>query len=177
MASELIFRYNMLMETSDNADPMQQSSSEGLSWTASEFIEHTKSASWFIALFFITAGLAIAAFFIGDIVASGMIVIAAILFGIIANRKPRELTYVINNTGITVGNKRFPHSAFKSFSLVQEGGIQSIWLMPSKRFDPGLSIYFAPQEGQKIVNYLGTLIPYEERKPDPIDRFMHNIRF
>jgi len=165
------------MSISQNIEQNNQTSSNDISWTASEFIDHTKNISWYIALAVITAGLAIAAFFIGDIVASSMIVIAAVLFGIIANRKPRELNYIISNRGINVGNKHFTHSAFKSFTLVRDGGFQSIWLIPSKRFDPGLTIYFAPEHSKKIVEYLGMFIPYEEKKPDPIDRFMHNIRF
>ena len=151
--------------------------SQELSWTASEFIEHKKNATWYASLFAITLVLAALAYFIADIVAGVMIMIAALLFGITANRKPRELTYIISNSGLTVGKKKFSYNSFKSFSIVQEGGVQSIWFMPSKRFDPGLSIYFAPQDGQKIVDLLGTLIPYEQKKLDPIDKLMHRLRF
>ena len=180
VASYSIFRYNMLMETNmQSAQPpaVETPNSNEISWTASEFIEHKKTSGWYFVLFLATIGLAAAAFFVADLVASIMIIVAAVLFGIIASRKPRELTYIINSSGITVGNKKFPYASFKSFSLIQEGGIQSIWLLPAKRFDPGLSIYFAPTEGQNIVNLLGTFIPYEDRKLDPVDKLMHRLRF
>lgn len=148
-----------------------------ISWTASEFIAHSKTASWYVILGTITAVLAVLAYFLADIVTSVVVIIVALLFGYMASRKPRELPYTVDEHGIQVDKKIYPYSSFKSFSIIQEEGIESIWLMPLQRFAPGLSIYFAPQEGQKIVNYLGNYLPFEERKLDAVDKLMHRIRF
>lgn len=148
-----------------------------ISWTASEFIAHSKTFGWYTILGTITAVLAVLAYFIADIVSSIAVVIVAMLFGYTAARKPRELPYVVDGQGVHVDKKLYPYASFKSFSIVQEEGIESIWLMPLQRFAPGISIYFAPKEGQKIVNYLGNHLPFEERKLDALDKFMHRIRF
>lgn len=156
-------------------DPSTNSSA--ISWTASEFITHSKTASWYVILGTITIVLAIAAYFLADIVTSIVVIVVALLFGYMASRKPRELPYRVDERGVQVDKKLYPYGSFKSFSIIQEEGIESIWFMPLKRFAPGLSIYFAPQEGQKIVNYLGNYLPFEERKLDAVDQLMHRIRF
>ncbi len=162
-------------ETPNDVAPAMQP----FSWTASEFIAHAKGAGWYFTLAAGTVVLAAAVYFLTsrDEITTGMIVIVAILFGIMAARKPRELQYEINETGIRVGEKFYPFGSFKSFSVVREVGVDSIWFMPLERFRPGLSIYFAPQDGPKIVDVLSQVLPVESRELDPLDRLMHKVRF
>jgi len=148
-----------------------------ISWTASEFIAHSKSSSWYMILGAITVVLAVLGYFFADTMTSIIVVVVALLFGFIGARKPRELPYQVDDHGILIDKKLYTYDHFKSFSIMQEEGIESIWLMPLQRFAPGLSIYFSPQEGQKIVNLLGTFLPFEERKLDAIDKLMHRVRF
>jgi hypothetical protein len=151
--------------------------SQEISWTASEFIEHKKTAGWYLVQILVSIAIAAATYFIFDIFTAIIVLVAALLFGYIAAKKPRELPYIVNSEGVKVGNKLYRYSNFKSFSIIQEEGIQSVWFMPIQRFAPGLSIYFAPEDGQKIVNLLGTFIPYEERKLEFIDQLMHKLRY
>lgn len=160
-----------------SSSPGSAEASDAISWTASEFIAHSKTFGWYAILGMITVALAVGAFFLADLVSAIIVVIVAILFGYMASRKPRELPYIVDSTGVHVDKKLYSYNNFKSFSIIQEEGIESIWLMPLQRFAPGLSIYFSPQEGQKIVNYLGNYLPYEERKLDAVDKLMHRIRF
>lgn len=166
---------NPAPETQPPALP--QDDGNRIAWTASEFIAHSKTAGWYMMLIGITAIVAAGAFFLTDIVTTVMIVIVALLFGIMGARTPRELPYLIDENGVQVNKKMYNFSNFKSFSIVQEEGIESIWFMPMQRFMPGLSIYFSPQEGQQIVDFLGEFLPYEDRQLDTIDRLMHKIRF
>lgn len=166
---------NPAPETQPPALP--QDDGNRIAWTASEFIAHSKTAGWYMMLIGITAIVAAGAFFLTDIVTTVMIVIVALLFGIMGARTPRELPYLIDENGVQVDKKMYNFSNFKSFSIVQEEGIESIWFMPMQRFMPGLSIYFSPQEGQQIVDFLGEFLPYEDRQLDTIDRLMHKIRF
>lgn len=150
-----------------------------ISWTASEFIAHTKTAGWYLLLALITTASAAIAFFItsGDKLTTGVILIAGLLFGIMAARQPRELPYSLDAKGLQIGEKHYPYSDFKSFSLVQEEGIEAIWLLPLQRFAPGLSIYFSPQDKDNILNILDNYLPVEQRQLDFVDKLMHKIRF
>lgn len=149
-----------------------------ITWTASEFIAHTKSAGWYgllgVGAVVIAAGIFLLT---RDRISSAVIVVVAIIFGVAAARKPRELEYSLSNKGISIGGKPYPFSGFRSFAVVQEGGVDAIWFMPLKRFQPIVSIYFDPNDGDKIVDILSQALPIENKEPDPVDRLMHRIRF
>ena len=168
-------------ETSTNAKPVtsaQPPKSTTVKWTASEFIEHNKGADWYTML--IIGGVLLAAviyLLTKDIVSVVMTVIVAIVFGVFAAHKPRVLEYQIDGTGINIGPKSYAYSNFKSFALVSEDTINSIWLMPLKRFMPIITVYFAPEDEKKILEVISNYLPVQNHQPDPIDRLMHKLRF
>ncbi len=147
-------------------------------WTASEFIDHQKTSGWFLGL--AGAGLVIAAvvyLLTRDIFATVIIAILAFIFGVGAARKPRVLEYSIGGAGITVGERYAPYEEFRSFAVVSEGPIESIILLPTKRWAPPLSVYFAPDDGEKIIDTLSAFVPFENHEPGLIDKFLHRIHF
>ncbi len=157
---------------------LSKQQSPGLKWTASEFVDHQKTILWYLALL---GGVALLSGVLylatRDVLSSIAIVIAGILFAILAGRKPRVLSYEINNKGLTIDKKFYPYSLFKSFSLFQEGAIGAISFMPLRRFMPELSIHFSPDMAGKIIDDLSLHLPNEEYVENPIDRFAKKIRF
>jgi hypothetical protein len=154
-------------------------SHEEVSWTASEYVENQKSASWFIILGFGAIVMAVLIFFITghDWVSSVVVLILAAAFGTFGARHPRTLHYSVDNKGLHIENKSYPYASFKSFSVIDEGAISSIYLMPLKRFMPSLSVYYSPDDEEKIVTVLASYLPFEDRQRDAIDRLMHKVRF
>lgn len=148
-------------------------------WTASEFVDHQKSIKWFLGLGIFTIVLGVFVFIVTGRDWFGPVVIAmlAIIFGVGAARKPRELAFTISAKGIQIGERLFAYEDLKSFSLMDEGSIEKIVLTPSKRWQPLLSLYFDPSAGDKIMDTLGGYLPYEERLPGLTDKFLHKIRF
>lgn len=166
--------------SSTTRDPVHQEATEmsEVSWTASEFIDHQKSSGWFMAL--AGAGLLLAAaiyFLTKDMFAPVIIALLAIIFGVGAARKPRILNYSINGAGIAVGDRHTAFEEFRSFAVVSEGPIESIILLPTKRWAPPLSVYFAPADGEKIIDTLSAFVPFENHEPGLIDKFLHRIHF
>ncbi len=159
--------------------PEESASGSEVNWTASEFIAHNKSSGWYGALTICTIGFGAIVYLFthGDKVSTAVVGIVAVVFGISASRKPRELQYVVNDNGIRIGNKLYPYAGLRSFSIVKEEGIESIWFIPLKRFNPILSIYFSPNDGQKIVDVLSKFLPLEHRQLDVVDKLMHRLRF
>lgn len=152
--------------------------SKTVSWEASEYIAHHKSFSWYLGLFTATAVIAgLVHVITEDRVALGAVIIVSLLFGIFALRKPEVLEYTVDNNGITIGNKRYIYEDFKSFSVHTQGALPSIFFWPTKRFMPGLTIYFPPEQTDDIVEALSSYIPHEEREPEAVERLMRRIRF
>lgn len=158
---------------------LEPSTQSDVAWTASEYVDHQKTGGWYLLLGGATVVVIVLVYFLtsGDIVAVSVIAIAAVLFGIVAARKPRTLHYEVGRTGITIGDKQYPFADFKTFSLVTETTIHSVQLSPLKRFMPPLSIYFPPDMEDTITQALGQYLPYAEQGHDVFDRFMSRIRF
>ena len=149
-----------------------------VSWTASEFIAHQKSASWYWLLALAAfLGAGVVYLFTRDEISAGMILIVALMLGIFARRKPRTLQYQIDTNGIHIGTKSYGFMEFKSYSIIDEGALNSISLLPLKRFSPGVSMYYDPQDEEKITALLANYLPVEVGQKDAIDRLMHKIRF
>lgn len=147
-------------------------------WTASEFIDHQKSSGWYLAV--LAGGIILATilyFATGDIVTSVVVVIAAIMFSVIGARRPRTLTYRITDQGVQIGEKLYLYADIRSFSIIEEGAIHSIQLLPLKRFTPALSMYYPPEQEDTIADALADYIPHEEHSGDPVDRLMKRLRF
>ena len=150
-----------------------------LSWEASEYVEHEKSGGWYALLVVGTVVIAAIIYFLtsGDWFATGVVVIASVLFGIVAARKPRTLRYEIDSRGIAIGDKHYTFAEFKTFSLVTDTALHSVQLLPLKRFMPPLNIYFPPTDEDKVVQTLGMYLPFDNRGRDAFDRLMGRIRF
>lgn len=154
-------------------------SGPAVEWTASEYIAHHKSAGWFIMVGVGTAVAAILTYIItrGDIISSIVIAVAGCAFGIFGARQPQVLNYRVDESGLHIGAKLYPYSDLKSFAVLEEGAIDSIMLLPLKRLMPIISVYFAPEDEQKIMNVLSAYLPVEQRSLDPVERLMRKMRF
>lgn len=147
-------------------------------WTASEFIAHDKSAAWYLGLAAVAAILSFVIYMITkDYISVAVVIVAALLMGVYGARQPRQLQYKLDLRGVTIGGKFYPYADFRSFSVVPEGAFASIVFMPLKRFGPPVTIYFAPDDQQKIMAILGRELPFEEPRRDVIDTLLRKIRF
>lgn len=151
---------------------------EPVSWTASEFVHHEKTAGWYMALTGATIALAGAVYlFTREVISAVVVIFGALTLGFYGARKPRQVEYQLDASGLTIGAKHFRYGEFKSFSVASEGAFSSIVFMPMKRFAPPTSIYLAPDDEEKIIRILTTTLPFEEHKKDAVDKLMHKIRF
>ncbi len=166
-------------QADEDAAPFDPHSNLGsVNWSASEFVDHEKDSSWFTGLAAAAAAVTTIIYLITrDLITVVVIALAAVLFGITAGRKPRTLQYQIDSSGVSIGDRFYPYSSLKTFSVLEEGAFNSIQLTPLKRFMPPISLYFPPEQEENIINLLGSYLPHEDRRHDPIDRLMRRVRF
>jgi hypothetical protein len=152
--------------------------SEPVSWTASEYIAHEKSFVWYVVLFICTAIITAFVYLVTrEVLTVVAITVVAISVSFFASRPPVSKKYVISRDGIMVDEKIYNYSDFKSFSVVEEGAINSIWFKPLGRFSTFLIIYYSPEDEDKIISMLNYYLPHEQRELDFIDRTMKRFRF
>jgi hypothetical protein len=160
------------------ADQARLPELQEISWTASEFVSHQKSASWYAGLGAVAAVVTLIVFLLTrNILSSFVVAFAFMSLGIFAARQPQTVTYTMNEDGITVGPRFFDYDMFKSFSLVQDGAVNCIWLRPLKKYAPTTVIYYPPEEEDRILDTLENFLPEEDRQHDTIDKLSRKIRF
>lgn len=164
--------------STNSANTQKPALAEEVSWTASEFVAHEKGLNWYLVMSAsVLIFTAIVYLITRDKVTAGIIIFTAIVFGVYAKRQPRTLAYQLEAGGLKVGEKFYDFSQFRSFVLMHEGALSSVSFMPLRRFMPILTVYFSPDDEQKIVQLLSNSLPVENRGHDVIDRFLHRIRF
>ncbi len=147
-------------------------------WTASEFVAHQKGFAWYLGFGGIGLLLAVGIFALTrDIFSVVVIVILSCVLGYATSRQPRVLTYRLDRSGLTIGQKFHPYGEFKSFALINEGAFTSITFAPLKRFMPPLSIYFSPEDEHAIMTALGAHLPMQPAVRDGFDQLMRRVRF
>lgn len=149
-----------------------------VSWSASEFIAHHKTAGWYGLLVLATAFIAgIVFLFTRDKISTSVIIFVGVIFGVSAGRKPRTLGYRVDGASLTIGQKVYSYDKFRSFAVVQEDAFSSIVLMPLQRFMPLITIYYDPKDEQRIVDILAERLPVATHKLDWVDQLMRRVRF
>ncbi len=147
-------------------------------WTASEFVFHEKSFNWYVG--FVASSIiaiAIVFFWTHDTVSVVAAIIIVILLAFASARKPHTIEYGVGPRGVTMAQHFFPYSEFKSYGIVQEGVFEAVVFTPLKRFMPPVTIYFAPEDGEKISFVLSSHLPYSPVTSDLLDRTMRRLRF
>jgi len=149
-----------------------------VSWSASEFIAHHKSLSWYVSF---GSGLALLSVLVylltRDIVSLAVVLIAGASFGVLAMRQPEVRQYDITPSGIEISGRLYQFDTFKSFAVHDEGAVSSIFFLPIKRFTPDLRVYYPPEQEDQIVQTLSDYLPMDDSNPDAIDSLMRKIRF
>lgn len=170
---------NTIGEQADQKDNEKtEATADSINWNASEFLHHEKSSSWYIYVSLAALVLAAAVYFLTkEIFSVVVIVVTAIAFAAFGALKPKVLEYSIGPGGIQVGDKNFKYEQFRSFAVIEEGALPSIQLLPHKRFAVAITMYFEPQDTDKIVKILGKYLPFEHQKRDFTDKWASKIHF
>lgn len=147
-------------------------------WTASEFVAHEKSPAWYALLILAALGIGgVIYIWTKDVFSSLMVLVVGVIFAVAAGRKPRVLTYRLDDHGVSAGKHFRPYSDFKSFAYQEEGPFASVLFIPMTRFGLPFSIYMAPEDEQRVMEALSRHLPLERGQPDGIERLMRRVRF
>jgi hypothetical protein len=169
--------FSQSVSVPDNAHPADQTD-DVISWTASEFIAHHKSSGWY-ALLLLASAVAAILIWLGtkDVVSAIVVVFAATMLATFAARKPRQLSYQLDPAGLTIGEKFYGFNEFRAFSIVPEGAFSSIVFTPHKRFGTLVTIYYDPEDEERIIDAISQRLPHQEHRADLVDGMMRRIRF
>ncbi len=166
---------------SDAAQPAppapETAEEEPVHWQAHEYIHHEKSPLWFVVFGVVVLGLMAIAIFVMQAVTFAILVpVMAAALLVYSYRPPRILNYTLSRQGLHINDRLYPFADFKGFGVIRDGKEYSVMLLPVKRFQPGVSVYFPEESGEAIVDLLGGRLPMQELHLDIIDTIIRKLR-
>lgn len=146
-------------------------------WQGTEYIHREKSPVWFVIFAIICVVLIlIAIFVIQSITFAILIPVMATALLVYAKRPPRLIDYTLSRQGLHVNDHLYPFSEFKSFGVIHGDDEYSVFLVPVKRFRPGVTVYFPEEAGEAIVDMLAARLPMREVHLDAVDQIIRKLR-
>ena len=155
----------------------QEGDEELVRWQAMEHIYREKDPLWYIVFALIVLGFIILAIFVVKSWTFAILVpVMAAALVVYAMRPPAVISYTLSRKGLHANDRLYDFADFREFGLVQDAEEHSIMLMPRKRFQPGVTIYFPEEAGEAIIDMLAARLPMHDLKLDPIDRLIRMLR-
>jgi len=164
-------------ESIESQPALPREDDQPVHWQASEYIRHEKNAAWFVGLAIVAvAFVAIALFVLQSVTFAILIPVMVAALVVYSRRPPRILDYTLSRQGLHINDRLFSFAEFKSFGVVRDGEEYSAMLVPTKRFRPGVWVYFPEEAGEAIVDMLGARLPMQELHLDLVDQVIRKLR-
>jgi hypothetical protein len=155
----------------------QPENDEPVRWQATEYIQREKNPLWFVLFgVVILVLMALAIFLIKSVTFAVLVPVMAAALLVYSHRPPRVLDYTLSRQGLHINDRLYPFNEFKGFGVIQGDDEYSVLLIPTKRFKPGVSVYFPEGAGEAIVDMLAARLPMEELHLDLIDQLIRKLR-
>jgi hypothetical protein len=164
----------------EDVDTLQEQPYSGdeelIRWQATEHIHREKDARWY-ALFavIVVVLVVIAIFLVRSWTFALLIPVMAAALVIYARRPPAIIDYTLSRKGLHVNDKLYEYELFKEFGLVHDDDENAVILVPRKRFQPGITVYFPDEAGESVVDMFAARLPMHEVRLDPIDRLIRSL--
>jgi len=160
----------------DQYDNRQANDEALVTWSAHEYLHQEKGTVWFILFAIVILALIGLSVWTQAWSFTVLIVVIAAVVVVYTRRPPRELTYSLTDEGLVIDGKLNQFSNFKSFGIIRDGEEFSVMLIPTQRFQPGVTVYFPEEAGEDIVDMLGSRLPMKDLKLDAVDRLVRLLR-
>ncbi|EDK72331.1 hypothetical protein TM7_0548 [candidate division TM7 genomosp. GTL1] len=147
-----------------------------LTWEASEYINHEKDFLWYFGFGIVVLVFLAVALFVKAWTFAVLVLIMAAATIVYIRRPPRTMRYSLSERGFHIGSQFHPYSEYRAFGVVDDGPFFAIMLVSIKRFMPSTLIYFAEQDGEKIVDMFASHLPMEDLELDFTDILIRRLR-
>jgi hypothetical protein len=145
-------------------------------WQAAEEIDHQRGTVWYLVFAGVTLLLIGAALFLRSWSFAVLVPVMAIALFLYTRRPPTIVNYTLSRKGLHMNDRLYLFDSFREFGVITENNQNSVFLIPRRRFQPGVSVYFPEEVGESIVDMLAARLPMREMKLDALDRLIHKLR-
>ena len=151
---------------------------DSINWQSDDSQKREFSNKWYICMAIgFLALLALAIFLIKSWSFVVLLAVSALALIVFIRRPGKPVHYSLSPDGVSIDGVNRPLDEFKAFGLITNlNGSFKIGLIPTKRLSPTLEIDINnPEEGEKIVDFLGARLPMKELELNFIDQIVQRI--
>ncbi len=146
-------------------------------WRAQNIITGDKGKSWYLVFAAVLVVLLVVSWLIQSWSFALLIIVSAVaILVVLSGKNVRQISYSLSGRGFYIDGELHNYTDFRSFGILKENNVFSIVFLPKKRFSPSVSIYFPEENGEQIVDILGSILPMETIKLDFIDRIVRKLK-
>lgn len=150
---------------------------ESFSWSVVEYPHHERGFWWYLAATLVGGALIVYALVTGNIMFAFIVVIFALILFILSRVPPRSLVVVIDDTGITVGSRKYGWKELKSFWMIYEPPtLKNLYLEFGAGFRSRLTLGLDDMDPVAIREFLMQYIPEDADKMDePVSDWLGRV--
>ena len=154
-----------------------------LDWVGSDNSLRQRGGNWYgiwvVVFVTISAVAFLLHWFLGYWQFWSTLVLAVFIFValVVANRQTREVNYSLTKKDIIINGKPYPLSNFRAFSVSNSDGTWMLSLIPTKKMALDFDIIIPAEQGERIVDVFGKLLPMEQPSRTLADRFASALKF
>lgn len=147
-----------IIETSPDDSGVQDFGKIWASWEFPEFIQHSRSRTWYTIAIILLIGMLIYAYFSKNLLFAIILILFTIIYFVIERRGPVVVQIAITEDGILINDKFIEYSELADFYIIYyPPDIKNLYFQPRNRFKERIAI---PLEDQNPVEIRRALIKY-----------------
>jgi hypothetical protein len=149
-----------------------------ISWSAPEFIHAPKNTSWYIFMSLVIVALAALFYWLKNYYAIAVVILVPIIFYLLSRGESKKIKYNLNKEGIDFKGKNHDFNSFKSFWVISRPEADILYLEPTQKMSPPLTIYLTNIDIRQINNFLKQYLPENKEKRETLyDQVFRILRF
>jgi len=130
-----------------------------VNFLAPEFVYFRKGFGWYLVFSLIGLALIVVAIWLRLWLFVAVIVLSLLVFFQYSQKRPHSRECWVSPEGVKIGEKFFPLTNFKSFSIAYDQPVSHLFLEISKRFYPSFWLHFKAKDLIRVRNSLLEILP------------------
>jgi hypothetical protein len=146
-------------------------------WQSHEYEHWDRSPDWFWAVGIITVAAAATSIILGNVLFAVVLVLGGFTLSMFAQRKPKTLDIVVDETGVRVDNLFYPYRLLESF-WIEDDGTPRLFLKSKKVIMPFLIFHISEEvDLQKLQDMLILQLPEEYHSETALEKLFERLGF
>ncbi len=146
------------------------------SWRAPAFHHYRRGRWWYVIVALIAIGLLVYAFATANFLFAVLVVMFGMIVAIQSSRKPEPLDVTVTNVGVLHGSRFIPYKDLKSFWIIYDPPVKTLYLDLKKAFFPDVSIPLEDADPLALREILMQFLPEDgNRTEEPMSDLFARI--